>query len=195
MFDQITVTKGATLSFDLVDLVKQFPLQNIELTVQWGNNSHKNADADLVAVLLRGEDARPKAVTDLVYYNNPAQQGIDLKDARTAGDTEKMKISLNDLPSDVGAVAIYAVVYSVQNPGMTFGHFENPALLIINSDTNEITHQLDLQSAPGSDTFHVGTFYYQNDMWKFKTSGENNALGSKAMIMIGNEHAKNSFKP
>ena len=193
-FDTLPVAKAAPITFDLLDIQKSKPLSKVALTIDWGNGSDPQADADLVAVLLHSPNARVSKIEDLVYYRNTVQQGIKLYDARRAGDQEKLEIDLDQLPDTVVAVAIYAVVYSVENPGMTFGRFDNPHLNVIDADTGDVTHQLNLQSAPDSDTFCIGTFFFDCG-WKFKTSGENSAFGATACRTIGNYHATNSFQP
>lgn len=124
-----------------------------------------------VSALLVGEDGKVRSDDDLVFFNNPARDGVSLAGATiTAG--------LGEIAGDVHSVVVVASV-DVDLPGTTFEPSSTPSV-VIGDGTAEL--EFVPPGMSGGETILVlAELYRRGSSWKVRAVGQGYAGGLAAL--------------
>eukprot|EP01023_Acetabularia_acetabulum_P021665 TRINITY_DN21413_c0_g1_i1.p1 TRINITY_DN21413_c0_g1~~TRINITY_DN21413_c0_g1_i1.p1 ORF type:complete len:215 (+),score=26.68 TRINITY_DN21413_c0_g1_i1:30-647(+) len=131
-------------------------LTNIYVGLGWDVGHNANIDLD---ASIAGLDARDKLPGSewFVFYNNltsPDRQSIvhsgDNRDGQGDGDDESIRINLAAIPPNITKLLVIISMHDAK--GMNFTHVQNAFFRIVDMNTNQETHRLDLSAGQGGQT-------------------------------------------
>lgn len=173
----ITLAKGQK-----VDLTKTNPgLKNIIVGLGWDVNKYDGGfsfDLD-TAAFLTGANGKVTADTDFVFYNNvrhPSGSVTHLGDNLTGagdGDDEQIKVSLDQVPTNIEKIAFTVTIHEAMQRSQNFGQVSNSYIRVMDESNGTELIRYDLGEDFSIETaIVVGELYRHNGEWKF------NAIGS-----------------
>ena len=173
----ITLAKGQK-----VDLTKTNPgLKNIIVGLGWDVNKYDGGfsfDLD-TAAFLTGANGKVTADTDFVFYNNlrhPSGSVTHLGDNLTGagdGDDEQIKVSLDQVPTNIEKIAFTVTIHEAVQRSQNFGQVSNSYIRVMDESNGTELIRYDLGEDFSIETaIVVGELYRHNGEWKF------NAIGS-----------------
>lgn len=126
---------------DILDLTKRNPgLKRVMLGAGWDiSNNGSDFDLDIAAFLL---DANNKfnTVSNVIFFNNRAGQGIALAgDNRTGageGDDETINIELDKIDSSIVKIVFVVTIHEAISKRQTFGMINNSYVRLVDLDQN-----------------------------------------------------------
>lgn len=131
-------------------------LQNIYIGLGWDMAQGVNLDLDACVACLGAND---KLLADewFIFYNNlqsPDRKAVvhsgDNRTGQGDGDDESIKIQLPAIPQNVAKLLLIVSLHDAQ--GKNFTHVQNAFFRIVDMNTNQETHRLDLSSGQGGTT-------------------------------------------
>lgn len=182
----VVLTKGGN-----VNLSKEAPgLNQITIGLGWNPRSTDGAAFDLDAsVFMLKEDGKVRSDKDFIFFNNlksadgsVAHQG-DNRTGDGDGDDEKVKITLNSVPSDVQKIVFTVTIYDGQTRNQNFGMVDKAYIRVVNDTGGAEIARYDLSEDASTVTAMIfGELYRAGSEWKFKAIGQgfNQGLGPLA---------------
>lgn len=170
----INMEKNMTL-----DLTKRNPgLVHLKIGAGWDIASNgKDFDLDLFAFLLRENGKVQNVNTDVVFFNQMKQKGIELLgDNRTGvgeGDDEVITVDLASVESSVNAIVICIDIFKAVERSQTFGQVNNSYIRVINADNDSELCKFNLKEDFSVETAIIcGKLVRNGSDWDFETIGE-----------------------
>jgi stress response protein SCP2 len=137
-----------------------------------------NIDCDASALLL-DENKKLNNLENLVYYGNKTHASnsvIHMGDNITGdgdGDDEQIKVSLNNIPSNIHALIFVVNIYDCQKRKQDFGLIENAFIRIVDVSSGQELAKFNLsENYAGKTALVAGEVYRYNGEWKFAALGE-----------------------
>lgn len=188
-FGVIPVDKGNLAMFDLIGLDKVTPLERITIQGTWtGSRNRQPIDVDVVLMCL-DRNSRPQSVVDLVYFGSSVpQNGIEQVDSRSDNVPEVTIIDFTKLPAHVTSICAYVYLFE----GGTFDNILNGGIKIIDTDRNEVTHQLEFGDMAGTDLLRLCMFEKKAGKWSCRIIADAMYCGDRGLALrkeIGATHA------
>jgi tellurium resistance protein TerD len=182
----VSLAKGQNVSLD-----KVAPgLKNIFVGLGWDARSTDGQpfDLDSTAILLKS-DGLIRDSWDFVFYNNltggggSVEHAGDNLDGQGSGDDEVIRVSLNDVPTDIQKVVFAATIHEADVRHQTFGQVANAFIRVVNRDSGQEIARFDLSEDSGLETAMIfGELYRRDGEWKFKAIGHGFAGGLPALV-------------
>lgn len=164
-----------------VDLTKTNPgLSKVIVGLGWDTNKYDGGhDFDLDAsVFLLDSSGKCASEKDFIFYNQTEGGNgsvVHTGDNRTGegdGDDEQVKISLNNVPSNVEKISFVITIHDAESRNQNFGQVSNAYARIVNEESNEELIRYDLGEDFSIETaIIVGELYRHNGEWKFSAVG------------------------
>lgn len=182
----ITLAKGQK-----VDLTKTNPgLKNIVVGLGWDVNKYDGGhsfDLDTAAFLTAG-NGRVTSDTDFVFYNNlrhPSGAVTHIGDNLTgvgAGDDEQIKVSLDQVPSQIERISFTVTIHEAMQRNQNFGQVSNAYIRVLDEASGVELIRYDLGEDFSIETaIVVGELYRYNGEWKFSAVGSGYQGGLAAL--------------
>lgn len=183
----INLSKGGN-----INLSKEAPgLTQIEIGLGWDVNAYDTGgdfDLDASAALL-STAGKLTADTGFVFYNNPQDPSgsiVHSGDNRTgegAGDDEKVKLNLANIPAEVDVVRFAVTIHEAAARGQNFGSVRNAYIRVVNPTNNEEIARYDLTEDYSVETCVIpGELYRNGSDWKFRAVGSGFGGGLEAYV-------------
>lgn len=166
---------------DILDLSKDAPLaKNVIVGAGWDINKSNGADFDLdiSAFLLDSNGRVTNPATQVVYFRQLIQSGIELKgDNRTGagdGDDEEIHVALDEIPKDIQRIVFNINIYNAIQNKQTFGMVDNSYIRLMDKDNNNrVLCKFELKKKASSATaVTFAELYRTGNGWSFKAIGE-----------------------
>ena len=182
----ITLAKGQK-----VDLTKTNPgLKNIVVGLGWDVIKYDGGhsfDLDTAAFLTAG-NGRVTSDTDFVFYNNlrhPSGAVTHIGDNLTgvgAGDDEQIKVSLDQVPSQIERISFTVTIHEAMQRNQNFGQVSNAYIRVLDEASGVELIRYDLGEDFSIETaIVVGELYRYNGEWKFSAVGSGYQGGLAAL--------------
>lgn len=182
----ITLAKGQK-----VDLTKTNPgLKNIVVGLGWDVNKYDGGhsfDLDTAAFLTAG-NGRVTSDTDFVFYNNlrhPSGAVTHIGDNLTgvgAGDDEQIKVSLDQVPSQIERISFTVTIHEAMQRNQNFGQVSNAYIRVLDEASGVELIRYDLGEDFSIETaVVVADLYRHNGEWKFNAIGSGFSGGLAAL--------------
>ena len=178
----VPVNSGLTLNLkknDVLDLTKRNPgLKKVILGAGWDIAvGGSDFDLDIAAFLL---DANNKFndISNVIFFNNKAGQGITLgDDNRTGagdGDDERMSLDLSAINPSIQKIIFLVTIHGAREKRQTFGMINNSYVRLLDEAQNEKELcRFDLkENGSTATTVIFSELYRQGAEWQFKALGE-----------------------
>lgn len=172
----ISLSKGQK-----VDLTKTNPgLTNLLVGLGWDVNKYDGGhDFDLDAsVFLLDANGKVTGGEDFVFYNNVTGGNgsvVHTGDNLTGegdGDDETVKISIQNIPSNIHKLSFAVTIHEADARGQNFGMVSNAFIRIVDEKSNNELIRYDLGEDFSVETaVVVGELYRHNGEWKFSAIG------------------------
>ncbi|MGQ0631627.1 MAG: TerD family protein [Sporichthyaceae bacterium] len=133
--------------------------------LQWEGSSTP-LDIDLCALLV-GSSGKVGADEDFVFYNQPTHPTNAVFHEGRVGASDRMRVELTMLPSDVERVVLAASISDA-----TFGDVHGLVLIVEDAATGAEEHRFGNMGASTETAFVVGELYLRNGAWKFRAIGQ-----------------------
>ncbi|MEN8077854.1 TerD family protein [Clostridioides difficile] len=164
---------------DVLDLTKRNPgLKRVMLGAGWDlSNNGSDFDLDIAAFLLDANN-RFNTVSNVIFFNNRAGQGIALAgDNRTGageGDDETINIELEKIDSNIQKVVFVVTIHEAMAKRQTFGMINNSYVRLVDLDQNgKELCRFNLKENGSTATSVIFAELYRNGLeWQFKAVGE-----------------------
>ncbi|WP_297438105.1 TerD family protein [uncultured Clostridium sp.] len=178
----VPANSGLTLNLkknDVLDLTKRNPgLKKVILGAGWDIAvGGSDFDLDIAAFLL---DANNKFndISNVIFFNNKAGQGITLgDDNRTGagdGDDERMSLDLSAINPSIQKIIFLVTIHGAREKRQTFGMINNSYVRLLDEAQNEKELcRFDLkENGSTATTVIFSELYRQGAEWQFKALGE-----------------------
>ena len=178
----VPANSGLTLNLkknDVLDLTKRNPgLKKVILGAGWDIAvGGSDFDLDIAAFLL---DANNKFndISNVIFFNNKAGQGIILgDDNRTGagdGDDERMSLDLSAINPSIQKIIFLVTIHGAREKRQTFGMINNSYVRLLDEAQNEKELcRFDLkENGSTATTVIFSELYRQGAEWQFKALGE-----------------------
>lgn len=154
----------------ILDISKADPSFNeAECIMSWKqgreNTSGHKLDLDIYAFMLNAQ-GKVDSVKKVVYHKNKVglNESIILpEDSRDGERDESLFITANKLPSDVRAVAIYALLHNAAKYKHDFGMLSEATFSIKNRETDFVVGKYRISDYPNQFCLHIGNFVIAED--------------------------------
>lgn len=171
----LNLSKGGVL-----DLTKAAPsLKHAVLAAGWDvAESGANFDLDISAFLLNAQGRVANVQTDVVFFNQMQQRGIQLEGDNLTGagdgDDERIDISLDELAPGVERVVFFVTIFEAQNRKQTFGMVNNSYVRLLDADNGDKELcRFELKEQASTNTaITFAEIYKENGSWKFRAIGD-----------------------
>lgn len=172
----VSLQKGGNVSLE-----KVAPgMSKCLLGLGWDSRATDGADFDLDAsVFLLTADGKIKSDKGFIFFNNliseckSVEHTGDNLTGEGEGDDESIKVSLNDVPSDITKIVIAVTIHEAEARKQNFGQVSNAFVRIVNEANNEEVARYDLSEDYSIETALIfGELYKHNGAWKFKAIGQ-----------------------
>lgn len=174
-----------------IDLTKgDISLRTVTAGLGWDINKYDGrSDFDLdVSIFMVGENGKVPSQEDFVFYGNLVHKSGSVEhigDNRTGqgeGDDEEIRITLNQIPSEIKRVVFTVTIYEAEERKQNFGQVSNAYIRIVNSENNKELIRYDLGEDFSIETaVVVGEIYRYNGEWKFNAIGDGYRGGLEAL--------------
>ena len=179
---EVTPTQsGISLNLEkntVLDLAKAAPsLNNVDLCAGW-DIAVSGVDFDLdISVFLLNEAGKITSASDVVFYNNPVANGIQLNgDNRTGageGDDETITLNLQAVSPTVNKIVCAVTIDQALARRQTFGMVNNSYVRLVNKDTGSELCKFQLKDDYSTDTAVVFAELVRNGAsWAFHAIGQ-----------------------
>ncbi len=184
----ISLKKGENVSLSKTDP----NLKQILIGLGWDARTTSGADFDLDASLfLVEENGKVKSDDWFVFYNqmlSPCRSVEHTGDNRTGagdGDDEAVKVSLDNVPSDISRLVIAVTIHDAEARKQNFGMVGDAFVRLVNSENDIEILRYDLSEDFSTETAMVfGEIYRRGpEEWKFRAVGQGYAGGLYALCM------------
>ncbi|MDZ8095123.1 MAG: TerD family protein [Nostoc sp. DedQUE05] len=185
----ITLAKGQRVSLE-----KVAPgLSQVFIGLGWDvKSTDTGTDFDLDAsIFLLNANDKLVSESHLVFYNNPTSPDTNksvqhLGDNLTGkgkGDDETIKISLNQVPSEVEKIAIAVTIHEAEKRNQNFGQVQNAFVRLVNEQTKEEAVRYELTEDYSIETALIMAELYRKDgEWRLNAVGSGYQGGLQALL-------------
>lgn len=173
---------GITLDLkknDILDLTKRNPgLKHVMLGAGW-DISTNGSDFDLdIAAFLLDSNNKFNTVSNVIFFNNKAGQGITLgEDNRTGagdGDDETIQIDLGSINPSIMKIVFVVTIHNAMEKRQTFGMINNSYIRLVDKDQNgkELCRFNLKENGSTATSVIFAELNRDGSEWQFKAVGE-----------------------
>ncbi len=183
----ISLTKGGN-----INLTKQAGaagLDKVTVGLGWDARTTTGDAFDLDAsAILATEAGKARSDKDFVFYGNltnaegsVTHQGDELT-GETAGDDERIKVTLGSVGADVDKIVFSASIYEADKRGQSFGQVRKAYIRVVNDADGTELARYDLSEDASTEAAMVfGELYRNGGEWKFRAVGQGYASGLRGI--------------
>lgn len=174
----LNLTKGLVL--DMEKDIAGKPLKRIRVGLGWDPVFGKNVDLDTFCLLTN--QGHVGFAENVIFFNNQRGKGVvhngDNRTGEGEGDDETIDISLNEVPTDIDRISIFANIYQAEKNGLTFGALQHAYIRIldldevINGEPKELCRYVLTDTGAMYNAFLFGNLARIDGSWKFESQAE-----------------------
>lgn len=171
MANGLQLVKGQNSSLDIGGA----PVLTARVSIEWTPGEGLDVD---VSALLVNASGRVRGDQDFVFYNQPeAEDGAVRLLGKTGGErkaTDRLLLSLGDLPDDIAKVVVLVSLDAVE--GVGFGAVKGLTAKLTTSDEQPLMRYV-VTELERETAVVVGELYRRENAWRFRAVGQGYASG------------------